>query len=365
MFNLFGGGRGSQPQQGSRPRGLIDGLEESATSPLFLAGAGLLAGEGFGGALRGAQAGFGWQDQRRQRERQAESEASLRGLLQDPQGPLGQLSEQEQGYFLSNPEAAQSAIGGIYKNKFDPLADLERRKSEAELGQYPLRNDLLRAQTEAARRREYHSNSPGSRAAIAQQYGLDPNSEIGRTYILTGKIPEKTSASVRSKEDTETNISAGIDRLSMVPRQYSEGDFTNATGTYQGNPDSAIGAVARLRGDFANSAENMIWGGASTSEIRNRINGDTEALAAAIKPLIRAPGEGAWTDADQQRLVSIVGNLAQANSPDEYDRMLEGVRQRIMANFGLKLRDIGQPGQQQRQMNPLPGPDTADPLGLR
>jgi hypothetical protein len=71
--------------------------------------------------------------------------------------------------------------------------------------------------------------------------------------------------------------------------------------------------------------------------VRNNIVGATEALAAAIKPLIRGPGEGVWTDADQARLVSIVGDLSQSSNKGEYQRRLNAVRDRIQANFGLDI----------------------------
>jgi hypothetical protein len=48
--------------------GFFDGLEERITSPLFLAGAGLLSGEGFGGAMQGLQMGTGLQRQRQKQQ---------------------------------------------------------------------------------------------------------------------------------------------------------------------------------------------------------------------------------------------------------------------------------------------------------
>ena len=71
--------------------------------------------------------------------------------------------------------------------------------------------------------------------------------------------------------------------------------------------------------------------------MRSNIRGTTEALAAAIKPLIRGPGEGVWTDADQARLVAVVGHLSQASTKEEFMRRLNSVRDRIQSNFNIEV----------------------------
>lgn len=141
------------------------------------------------------------------------------------------------------------------------------------------------------------------------------------------------------------NISGGLDRLATVPTDVGRGSFESSTGSFQGSPDGYVLApLARAWGSITN-----MFGSSSTTEVRNRIAGDTEALAATLKPLIRKPGEGTWSDADQARLVALVGNLAQANSVEEYYRALEGVRQRVKANFGIDLPPVNIPGQERPQ----------------
>lgn len=60
--------------------GFFDNLEQKITSPLFLAGAGLLSGEGFGGAMKGLQMGAGMQDHRRQLAEQQQKQQALQQL---------------------------------------------------------------------------------------------------------------------------------------------------------------------------------------------------------------------------------------------------------------------------------------------
>jgi hypothetical protein len=146
------------------------------------------------------------------------------------------------------------------------------------------------------------------------------------------------------------NLGAGLDRLAAVPSDMGKWAFESATGPLQGSDGYVLAPLSRAWGSFIN-----MTGSHSTTEVRNRINGDSLALAAAIKPLVRKPGEGTWTDKDQELLNSIVGNLPQANNQTEYFRALEAVRERIKANFGIDLPAINIPkGQGAKLQGQLP-----------
>jgi hypothetical protein len=169
-----------------------------------------------------------------------------------------------------------------------------------------------------------------------------------------GTATEVYRAATGASDPTVTrNLAAGLERLAYVPHDMGKWSFEAATGALQGSPDGYVLApLSRAWGSFINA-----FGKHSTTEVRNRIAGDTLALAAAIKPLVRKPGEGTWTDKDQELLNSIVGNLAQANDVDEYYRGLEGVRQRVRANFGidlppLNIPDTARPSAQAPQLAP-------------
>lgn len=168
--------------------------------------------------------------------------------------------------------------------------------------------------------------------------------QLRKSNLEIEKLELEKQAKAREGEKVDNlgqNISGGLDQLARVSSEFSPWTFEAATGTYQGDPNSYVGSLLRGWGSLINTGRDR-----HTSEVRNRIAGDTEALAAAIKPLIRAPGEGPWTDKDQERLVAVVGNLAQANDEGEYHRALEGVRQRVKANFNIDLPPINFPERQ-------------------
>lgn len=230
----------------------------------------------------------------------------------------------------------------------DPDNALDRRYKEAQI-----------------KRIETDNKSPQAimqqRMTEAKMLGMDEQSPAYKRYVLTGQIAPDALAPNQAAGDTGKNIASGIDNLARLPDDFSDFTFENATGPMQGDDKAGIlGTAARAWGSLRNA-----FGSKSTTEVRSRIAGDTEALAAAIKPLIRKPGEGAWTDADQARLVSVVGNLALSRDKDEYNRALEGVRQRVKMNFGIDLPRIGASSQGQGSTSPptalKPGSYVYDP----
>lgn len=162
---------------------------------------------------------------------------------------------------------------------------------------------------------------------------------------------------------TAGNIHGGLERLAQVVPEYGNENLERAIGPLAGaEPSNRSGYIAQTIDVFKSlipraigGIQATIDGGANTTEVRNRIAGDTQALAASVKPLIRRPGEGTWTDADQQKLESIIGNLATASTADEYMRALQGVRERLRQNFNLDIPEIRP---QVASANPPPRPET-------
>lgn len=215
----------------------------------------------------------------------------------------------------------------------DRLKDLELQTSQARLG-------LINAQAAAANRKG--SPDVDQRISDLMRFNIDPNSAEGQMYILNGKMPTKAyenKAYIAKQDGTVQGIEQGLQNLNRATDAYDDASFTNAVGPIQGStPDGLLSSLpvnaARLGGEIMNTLQR---GGTDPSEVRSKIIGDTETLAAAIKPLIRKPGEGVWTDQDQARLVSIVGDLAQSRSKDEYRRRLNNVRDRLRSNFNLDI----------------------------
>lgn len=139
-------------------------------------------------------------------------------------------------------------------------------------------------------------------------------------------VTPKSIAEERTRDQKTNNITQGIEQLASIPKwaKQNDRDFDGAIGPFESS------WAGRALGVFDSSE----------GEVRRKIAGDTEALAAAIKPLIRKPGEGTWTDADQTRLVSVVGDLVKAKDTNEFNRTLAGVRDRINSNFGLNIPQL-------------------------
>lgn len=163
--------------------------------------------------------------------------------------------------------------------------------------------------------------------------------------VLVQVMPDGTATPIdipgqsRTESPIARNIKGGLENLRGMTETYDNPSFENAVGPFQGStPDGLISAapvnIARAFGEITNWMEG---GKSAPSEIRANINGAVETLAAAIKPLIRKPGEGVWTDADQARLVSIVGDLSQARDKSEFKRRLKDVADRLSSNFGIAI----------------------------
>jgi hypothetical protein len=137
--------------------GFFDGLTESIQNPLFLGGIGLMSG-GSEGLQRGLMAGNQMQDQMRKRKSQ---EAMQNGLM-----AMQNLSDADKQILANSPELAAQALGHLYANKFDPMADIKRKTAEAnyqqtlqENGMFPLKRQQIEAQiAQASRGGELPSN---------------------------------------------------------------------------------------------------------------------------------------------------------------------------------------------------------------
>ena len=109
---------------------LYDYINGTMQSPLFLAGAGLVSGEGFGGAMQGMRMGMAAQDRTRQQAESDARKAAFEGLLSDPsklpQGmPMGALNIVR----AAGPEAGLPMLAGMIPKPKDPL-DQEYKRAQ-------------------------------------------------------------------------------------------------------------------------------------------------------------------------------------------------------------------------------------------
>ncbi len=347
-------------QLGKKPPQAPGGsLEDIFTSPLFLMGANVLGADNVGSGLaQGVQQAGRFSAQKQNRaDRMADREYS-REMDQKRLGLSQQRFAFDKQRATQGDELRSMQIDDLRMKRAAGPAQLVRGNADnwnrflqadpklaASIPDQFRGDPILGADWVIAKARGYqepaavNKNGPEYRASMANQYGLAPGSDAYRRYVLTGQLSDK---GVSGGDDTDLaqNVAAGIETLARVPGDFDQSTFENAVGPYQGAEDGGlVGGISRAIGSAIEGVTN--YGGKGyTSEVRNRIAGDTEALAAAIKPLIRKPGEGPWTDSDQKRLVAVVGNLSQARNAEEYRRALEGVRQRVMNNFAIPLPEI-------------------------
>lgn len=171
-----------------------------------------------------------------------------------------------------------------------------------------------------------------------------PNKEEEKAYQkeMGDQRAKRAAEGLPLSPTVERNIMGGMRELYGIPDRYGgdKGVFGSAVGPFQGDPNSwFLGPVARALGSLKTLGNEK-----APAEVRRAIQGATDTVASVIKPLIRKPGEGTWSDADQARLNMIVGELAQANDVAQYRRELDNVRRRINANFHLSLPPLGPEG---------------------
>lgn len=174
-------------------------LEQQTTNPLFLSGAALLSGEGFGGALKGMQAGQQFQTQRR---KQAEDEAQKAQWAQYTQGGMGGLSPEMQALVrASGPQGMGYAAQALAK-----APELAMEQQRLKLAQQA---DARQAQMTQMQMQQIKNQTPEARAAMAPKYGIDVNTPEGRAFVLTGNF---------SPKDEMTGLISGMVRGALQPQ---------------------------------------------------------------------------------------------------------------------------------------------------
>lgn len=240
----------------------------------------------------------------------------------------------------NDPRAISRYWGAVARGYVDPadkrLKDATITGKEAEADKDRATADNLRAKPSTVQK--------GGKDDTFYNLIDDPAAPGGKRAVpIGGTTPGAVD------QQTQSNITGGIDYLGSLPKRYGgdAGSFGSAVGPVQGS-DSSLNPVvvtARALGNVWQTVRNLGASGSEAwpSEVRRQIEAGTDTLAASIKPLIRKPGEGTWSDADQAKLNAIVGNLRQADGEVAYNRELGQLIKRLNANFGLSLPPL--PGQ--------------------
>jgi hypothetical protein len=166
-----------------------------------------------------------------------------------------------------------------------------------------------------------------------------------------GQLQAKREGQVVSRHGAARDIAGGLAELASLPERYGGewGTFGSGIGPFQGDesdlgwniPAQVTRGAARTMGSVYTSMPGVPGpAGSSPAEVRRAITGASNTLASILKPLIRGPGEGAWSDADQALLNSLIGDLRLANDRDSYMRELGNIRSRVVNTFGIELPPI-------------------------
>jgi hypothetical protein len=305
--------------------GFFDGLYESTQNPLFLGGIGLMTG-GAPAMMQGMQTGSGLQDRLKKQNQQASFIEALKGMPGVDQNTMAMLA--------ANPELGQHVAGTMISNRLDPMADIKRKTAEANLaqtqaetGMFPLKQRLLQAQISAANQRG--DGSFNQRAKAAQAFGLDPNSDAGRSYILTGKLPREDQQSLTAtdkKAILEADENVGVNRSGMQAIDQAKALSPKANSGWGANLRAQIGANLpdMMVPDFISSPESS----QATLDFDNAVVG--QALGQ-----LKATFGGNPTEGERKILLDLQGA---SNKPVAVrDEILK--RARIAADNRLRLNE--------------------------
>lgn len=146
--------------------------------------------------------------------------------------------------------------------------------------------------------------------------------------------------------ELSNKVRRGLESLAQVPEEYGKTATERALGPYSGantheNKAGYIGAImtslpqalARAWGEYRTFAD----GGANPTEIRRRVEGDTQALVTMLKPYLRVKGEGNQSNFELQQLQDTLGSAMTARTVEEYNRALEAARLRISNIIGFEI----------------------------
>lgn len=173
--------------------------------------------------------------------------------------------------------------------------------------------------------------------------------DIVKTQAETAKT---ASEMPKGPDEVAKQVAGGIEQLRRFPVEFGTEAFERATGPWSATvpasdgldrgsvlgtniPISSFGQqIARGFGE----AKAALFGGAAPTEVRGRVETAMKNLAAVMKPMIRKPGEGAWSDKDQENLEKQIGDLTTARDVGEYRRRLNDIEENMQKIFQVPVK---------------------------
>jgi hypothetical protein len=184
----------------------IDGFTNALSNPLTLGGLSLLSG---GDLNQGIAAGT-------QLQKQAQQQRQMQAFQQGIQG-MPNLTDNDRSILSNSPELAQSVLGEIYKNRFDPMAGIRQQQAQNELSLFPLQKQQLQAEiANSAPKPQF--TTIGHDAYGNATYGwVNPRAQTVTPANVPGAQPD-TGASAETPPSGPT----GADYLKTLPKPVAD-----------------------------------------------------------------------------------------------------------------------------------------------
>lgn len=342
---------GLLPDFDDEPRGLLGGLRNTMMDPMFLAGAGLLTGQGFGGAMRGFEMGHAFQQQQRadaERRRQQQGFESLLGQINAPQDVLALARFQ-------GPQAGAETIG----QWVGPAQEARN-----------LEMDLLRANIAKAQREAQAANKYGKTGAVFQ--GPDGNfytmqfAEDGSRKIEPVQYPGQNGSSpvpltpargVMEVGDTLVDKSTGLP-VRNVGENLAEGKFQETLGKERAEVAATLPAVEAATQRALDTVEAIRnhpgkkWGvgvtgvlpGIPGTEQRGFVTLVDQAKGQAFLEAFNSlRGGGQITEAEGRKATDALARLDRAQTPQDFDAALKDYEEVIRNGLAAVRKKAGAP----------------------
>jgi hypothetical protein len=159
--------------------------------------------------------------------------------------------------------------------------------------------------------------------------------------VNRAKLPKKP-------EEVADQVKGAVDLLAGMPDKFGKEAFERAIGPWsaeyvddgqQNNSGAAVvGAVrqvSQMLPRFMGEIKASLQGGAPPTQVRADIKQAQLQLASILKPLVRKPGEGTFSDADLKNLIDQVGNFQTARTAEEYQQRLDALKESLHGTFKL------------------------------
>lgn len=189
----------------------------------------------------------------------------------------------------------------------------------ARLGNEHTRAQIRSTNSLADQRGQGGTGTPQARAIAAQQYGLDPNSDAGRSFILTGRLPREDQQSLTATD--KKAIFSAEDELPVLDSTIKALELAKGL-----NEKAFSGYFAGIRGSIGSKLpDDVVPDFFASKDDANASNEFANIMSMESIKSMAETLKGATTDNELNRFVAILGD---PSTPPEIrgrtiERMLE------------------------------------------